>query len=186
MLRQVKEGIVNLDNRQFVDTLFSIAKIHKRQHEPSAPLYPFMHYLIGDFLKEATDRIPELQDPMELAYLVKGITNLYSVIKMDKNTENQEIEFREELLRCLNHDHALLASFDPYAVSKLLRYLLRYNDSSTDSTEVFKSLSLLLTQTIADREAALVNATINDPLIDLETKDIVDIIRIYSALASID
>ena len=122
---------------------------------------------------------------MELAYLVKGMTNLNKLVKMDTNTERFEAEFRRDLLKHLNQDHALLASFDPYATSKLLRYLLQYNDSSADAIEVFKSLSLLLTQTIASREASIANATLNDPLIDLETQDIVDIIRIYSTFAQL-
>ena len=122
---------------------------------------------------------------MELAYLVKGFTSLDKLVKMDTNTEQFEIEFRAELLSHLNKDHALLARFDPYATSKLLRYLLRYNDSSVDAIEIFKSLSLLLVQTIASREASLLNATINDPLIDLDVKDVVDIIRIYSTFAQL-
>ena len=144
-----------------------------------------MNYLIGDFLQDAKDRVPEFQDSMELAYLVKGITNLNKLVKMDENTKKFEEQFRQALLQKLNEDHALLASFDPYATSKLLRYLLQFNDSSDNAIEVFKSLSLLLTQTIVSREASLVNATINDPLIDLETQDIVDIIRIYSTFAQL-
>ena len=29
MLKQIKKGVTNLSNRQFVDTLFSIGKLHK-------------------------------------------------------------------------------------------------------------------------------------------------------------
>ena len=78
MLRSIKNGLEHLDNRQFVDTVFSIGKLHKRQlpEEAEKPLYPFMNYLIGDLLREAKARILQLQDPMELAYLIKGITNL--------------------------------------------------------------------------------------------------------------
>ena len=59
MLKQVKKGLANLSNRQFVDTFFSIGKMHKNQlpEETSQPLYPFMNYLIGDFLKEAKERV---------------------------------------------------------------------------------------------------------------------------------
>ena len=187
MLKAVKKGMVNLSNRHFVDTLFSIGKMHRNQlpEETAQPLYPFMNYLIGDFLKESKTRLLQFQDPMELAHLVKGFTSLDKLVKMDTNTEQFEIEFRAELLSHLNKDHALLARFDPYATSKLLRYLLRYNDSSVDAIEIFKSLSLLLVQTIASREASLLNATINDPLIDLDVKDVVDIIRIYSTFAQL-
>ena len=61
MLKQIKKGLANLSTRQFVDTLFSIGKMHKKQlpEETSQPLFPFMNYLIGDFLQDAKDRIPE-------------------------------------------------------------------------------------------------------------------------------
>ena len=96
--------MANLSNRQFVDTLFSIGKMHKKQmpEETSQPLFPFMNYLIGDFLQDAKDRVPEFQDPMELAYLVKGITNLNKLVKMDENTTKFEAQFRQALLQKLN------------------------------------------------------------------------------------
>lgn len=77
-----------------------------------------------------------------------------------------------------------MMSFDPYAVSKLLRYLLAYNDSSDDAIELYKSMSLLLTKTVEDRQRALINARLDDPLIDLEVHDLVDILRVYSAFAN--
>ena len=40
-----------------------------------------------------------------------------------------------------------------------------------------------MTQTVKSREAALVKSDLKDPLIDLETHDIVDIIRIYATFA---
>ena len=39
-----------------------------------------------------------------------------------------EEEFRKSLLSHLNQDHAKVGNFDPYTVSKILRYLLKYND----------------------------------------------------------
>ena len=59
MLKAVKKGMVNLSNRHFVDTLFSIGKMHRNQlpEETAQPLYPFMNYLIGDFLKESKTRL---------------------------------------------------------------------------------------------------------------------------------
>ena len=97
-----------------------------------------------------------------------------------------EARFRARLLAHLNSDHELLGRFDPYAASKLLRYLLTYNDSSEEAIEVYKSLSLLLAQTIADREVAIKNAKLSDPLIDIDSRDIVDILRIYSPFAQGD
>ena len=86
MLRMIKEGLGNLDNRQLVDTLFSIGKLHKEKVEweiaQESKLFPFFYHLVNDFLTESSKRIEEL-DPHEIAYLVKGVTNLHDVIKSD-------------------------------------------------------------------------------------------------------
>jgi len=84
----------------------------------------------------------------------------------------------------LNVNHTLLASFDPYAVSKLLRYLFKYNDASEQAVEIYKSCSLLITKIIEERQRALINAKVDDPLIDIEVHDLVDMIRVYAAFAS--
>lgn len=55
----------------------------------------------------------------------------------------------------MNTDHAKVSRFDPYTVSKALRYLLAYNEGGAEAQEIFKSFSLLLTQTIKSREASL-------------------------------
>jgi len=83
----------------------------------------------------------------------------------------------------LNTAHSVLASFDPYAASKLLRYMFAFNDSSEHAVELYKSISLLLTQIVQDRQRALINAKLDDPLIDLEVHDLVDIVRVYGAFA---
>ena len=88
------------------------------------------------------------------------------------------------MLEYLNKNHSLVSSLDPYSVSKILRYLLAYNESSVHAIEIYKSFSLLLTQTIVDRERALINAKLDDPLIDIEVHDLVDIIRVYAAFAN--
>ena len=97
--------------------------------------------------------------------------------------QEKEFAFRKELLAYLNRDHSKVSTFDPYTVSKVLRYLLKYNDGSPEAQEIFKSFSLLLTQTVKNREASLVKSDMKDPLIDLEAHDVVDIIRIYATFA---
>ena len=97
-----------------------------------------------------------------------------------------EAQFRATLLAHLNTDHAKVSAFDPYAVSKTLRYLLKYNDGGAEAQEIFKSFSLLLTQTVRNREASLAKSDLKDPLIDLEAHDVVDIIRIYATFAQSD
>ena len=70
-------------------------------------------------------------------------------------------------------------TFDPYSISKFMRYVFSYNDSSEDTIDVIKSLSLVLQDIITQREAALESADLKDPLIDVEMHDLVDIIRTY-------
>ena len=125
-------------------------------------------------------------DGTEIAYLLKGLINLLNIIKSDESVEKSEEAFRASLLEHLNRDHAKVSSFDPYTVSKVLRYLLAYNEGGPEAQELYKSFSLLLTQTIKSREVALARSDLNDPLIDLETHDIVDIVRIYATFAQTD
>jgi len=165
-----------------VDTVFSLGKLHRYQNPNEAA--KFMTYLIGDLLKEMNSRVESLDDHLELAYLVKGITNLKDFINSNDSTKQYEEQFRADLLASLNQNHALLHKFDPYSCSKLLRYLLAYNDSTQGANEVYMSLGLHLTNIIAEREAAMQNVDVNDALIDLECSDIVDIMRIYAAMAS--
>jgi hypothetical protein len=61
--------------------------------------------------------------------------------------------------------------------------MFAFNDSSEHAVELYKSISLLLTQIVQDRQRALINAKLDDPLIDLEVHDLVDIVRVYGAFA---
>lgn len=92
-----------------------------------------------------------------------------------------EEDVRGSLIEFLNARHNVVNKFDPYSISKVLRYCLAFNDSTDGAVELYKSLSLLLTQTIIEREATFKDDV--DTLIDLETKDILDIVRIYSAFS---
>jgi hypothetical protein len=158
MLHQVRKGLQDLSNRQLVDTVFAIGKLHQSQtpsdFEPDSVLMPFLVYTIGDMVKEAITRVDSLGG-LELAYLAKGLGNLRPLIQSNEKTTEFEIELRRKILDALNEKHPMVATFDPYTVSKLLRYLLAYNDSSDSAINIYKSFSLLLAQTVADRERAL-------------------------------
>ena len=131
MLKAIKKNLAQLDNRQVVDTLFSVGKLHKAKLSAEIALetrlFPFFYHFVGDFLDQAQNRVTELE-ASEIAYLLKGVSNLHSVIKSDEALSKKEEEFREALLAHLNQDHAKVGNFDPYTVSKVLRYLLKYND----------------------------------------------------------
>ena len=93
MLKEIKKHLRELDNRQFVDTLFSIGKLHREKLLPEvaeeARLFPFFYHLINDFLDEATTRVTAL-DPQEMAYMLKGLTNLNDIVKSSEMLEKQE------------------------------------------------------------------------------------------------
>jgi len=79
----------------------------------------------------------------------------------------------------------IMSRLEPYSVSKILRYLLKYNtETDSQTVEVLKSMSLHLVQTIKHRETSLKDSDLKDPLIDLEPHDVVDIVRIYGVLAA--
>lgn len=49
-----------------------------------------------------------------------------------------------------------MASLEPYSVSKILRYLLKFNNEvDAQTSEILKSMALQLIQTVNDRVVAL-------------------------------
>ena len=69
---------------------------------------------------------------MEIAYLAKGLSNLYSYFQKDSKLMGIEKALREHLIQRLNSDHMLMSSLEPYSLSKILRYLLKYNSETDD------------------------------------------------------
>ena len=136
ILKAIKANMADLDNRQLVDTLFSVGKLHKHPIPPEiaeeSRLFPFFNHLVGDFLEQATSRVTEL-GPQEIAYFLKGVTHLHKVVGSEPDLVEKEQKFREQLLAHLNTDHEKVRAFDPYVISKVLRYLLRYNDGGAEA-----------------------------------------------------
>lgn len=60
---------------------------------------------------------------MEIAYFAKGLTNLHAYIGTHPQLQQIEQEFRTALLCRLEQGVAL----EPYSISKVLRYLLKFN-----------------------------------------------------------
>jgi hypothetical protein len=144
MLKSIQKNMGELSQRQFIDTVFALGKMHKKS-DALLDKTSFFHYFIGDILKEVNKRVDNLTDSLEIAYLVKGLSNLNKKISADPILTQYENQVRENLLTHLNTRHELTARFDPYSVSKTLRYLLAYNDTSDAAIEVYKSFALLLT-----------------------------------------
>ncbi len=74
MLKLVQKQANKLDTKNLVDTLYSLGKLKK-----NLPQENYLQYVVGDLVKESTRRIEQLQQ-MEIAYFVKGLTNLHNYI----------------------------------------------------------------------------------------------------------
>ena len=136
MLKSIQKNLELLDNKQAVDTLFSIGKLHK--HQPAKELsteHPeflrYFEYFLKDLMKDQEQRVPELQQ-IQVAYLCKGLTSLRKVL----TPKNQEEELK---LRELIKQHAIIncQTYDPYSISKVLRYLFSYNDGSDTAVATY-------------------------------------------------
>lgn len=72
---------------------------------------------------------------IQVAYLSKGLTHLRKLL----TTENKdmELELREQIKQ---HAVQFRDHYDPYSISKVLRYLYTYNDSSDSAIQVYQAL----------------------------------------------
>lgn len=83
ILWHIKQGLGDLDSRNFVDTVFALGKMHKRHYpeSDSHQLQPLFGKLVQSMIAQADERVSQIKEPMELAYLVKGIANLSKVVR---------------------------------------------------------------------------------------------------------
>jgi hypothetical protein len=99
MLKAIQKNVEFLDNKQLVDTLFSIGKLHK--HHSNAQLnkeYPdfarYFQFFIKDMMRESTSRMKELS-AVQVAYLSKGLIGVRKLVN-EKNSIT-EAELREAI-----------------------------------------------------------------------------------------
>ena len=62
----------------------------------------------------------------------------------------------------------------------MLRYLFQYNDGSELSIQAFQALGERFLVNLNDRQKMMAEMPFDDPLVDIDIKDIVDIVRVYS------
>jgi hypothetical protein len=92
MLKSIQSNLELLDNKQSVDTIFSLGKLHKHMsaaelQEKHPDFIKYFEYFVRDILSDSVQRIPELQS-IHIAYLSKGLTDLRKVL----TTLNSETE----------------------------------------------------------------------------------------------
>jgi hypothetical protein len=139
MLKLIQKQASKLDSKNLVDTVYSLGKIKK-----FLPPETYFMYVVGDLIKESTRRTESLSQ-MEIAYFCKGLTNLNTYIGTHPQLQQIEQEFRTTLLCRLEQGVAL----EPYSISKVLRYLLKFNSHvDQQAMTVFQSLAHQLVQTL--------------------------------------
>ena len=109
-----------METRQITDTVFALGKLKTK------PAGKHFEYILGDTLKQLNqpERIQDL-DHMQIAYLLKGLIKLRA--DFTDQIHKFEVELRQSILERLNADHELTSSFEPYSISKVLRYFLACN-----------------------------------------------------------
>ena len=155
MLREIKKQMPTLGNKELVDTVFSIGKLHKGQPQTHLNKYGdgkfFQHFFremmqellgienehqieIKEGMKFEAARIDELS-AIQLAYLSKGLSHLRKLF--DSSNRELELLVRSQIVqRCLNIFELKLERFDPYSISKLMRYLS--GSSGNESSESYR------------------------------------------------
>ena len=99
MLKQIKDGLDFMENKQFIDTLFSLGKLHKGQDINELNKFgdgKFFQYLFQDFLEqligeEDASRVEEMR-ALELAYLVKGLESLSHLFLKDNKERETKLK----------------------------------------------------------------------------------------------
>ncbi len=182
MLRSIQQNLDLIDNKMLVDTIYAVGRLHREtsfaQLNTEYPEFAkYYQYFIKDMLREVSTRIDDLSH-MHIAYLSKGLTDLRKQLSL-VNTD-QEASLRE-----LIKQHAIqnAMTYDPYSISKVCRYLYSYNDGDAASLQVYETLGHRFLGNLRDRLKSMELVPVDDPLIDIETNDIVDIVRVFSVFS---
>ena len=183
MLKQFKDNLEVLDNKTLVDTVYSLGRLHNHQDQERLNAYgdfKFFQHLFEESLQEITARLDQLTI-MQLTYLSKGLVNLRHLF----SAENRDLDNRlcEAIqTKCLAVINSNSARFDPYSISKLMRYFSRHTETK-DTLTLYAHFAKELVRTVSQRQISLFDADLDDALVDLELHDVVDIIKVMAPLS---
>lgn len=65
----------------------------------------------------------------------------------------------------------------------MLRYLYSFNDASDSALQTYQALGERFLSNLHQRQQSLKDKPVDDALIDIDVKDIVDMVRVYSAFS---
>lgn len=132
MLRQVKENCRLIDNKNLVDTIYAVGKLHQglktKEDLNKYGDQKFFQHFFRDMLTEVLGRVDQLS-LMQITYLAKGLLN--SRRFLDANNSNIENEICQALKqKCLQVYRGQEERFQPYTISKLIRYFSRHEEDA--------------------------------------------------------
>lgn len=85
---------------------------------------------------------------------------------------------------CLNLYNNKIERFDPYSMANILRYLSKGDEYlDTNTLTLFGHFGKQLVETISERQMSLIDADLDDPLIDLGLHDVLSIVKVFAVLA---
>jgi len=151
MIRLLNRKVTSLDDKNLVDNLYALGKIHKSNRKPlNLPV------MLKNYMEEVAERCKYLNHH-HIGFLSKGLRNLKWV-----GVEG-ELKIRTAMKERVKE---IAETMDAYSISKLLSYLLVMNDVDSEVLSV-----------VYDRIIQLANEGRMD---DLETWDFKDILQITS------
>ena len=155
MLKLINNKAALLDDKNLVDTLYAIGKIHKTERD-----LVNLPKILNKYLKEVVDRSKYFNEH-HIAFLSKGLRNLKW---MDIPIE---VEIRQALKKRVIE---IASQMHVYSISKFMSYLLMMND-----------VDLQVINVLQDRLITLINEGRVD---ELELWDFKDILQTFSMLSN--
>lgn len=116
LLRDFKKNFRSLDNKNFVDSIYAIGKIHKNKREFSQK---FFQHLLDEMLQEAAERTQTFKIE-EIAFLCEGI----NFLNINDNSDDLTIVAKKNCL-----------------LDNIFKYLIPKNELESDNSEINASAS---------------------------------------------
>jgi hypothetical protein len=173
LLRDIKDNIPKISDKNLVDNLWSIGKLH-RSNRNFSPVF-FTHLLNEMITELATQRVEYLSFEA-ISYMVEGLDFLkISPRYDDEMVVSKEIQLGEKIydriLEICKND-ALLVQFHPFNLAKILNYFYNENLEIEKFSVLLDSLGRPLKEFILKNESSLADI--------IDTKDLVKIVKAYS------
>lgn len=173
LLRDIKDNIPKISDKDLVNNLWSIGKLH-RSNRTFSPV--FFTHLLNELITEIyTYRVDYLSFEA-ISFLLEGLDFLKISHRYDNEmVVSKEIQLGEKIYNriieiCKND--ALLVQFHPFNLAKILNYFYNENIEIEKFSLLLDSLGRPLKEFIIKNESCLADI--------IDTKDLVKIVKAYS------